>query len=581
MSSDVDRIKERIEIAEVIGSYVDLEKAGSNLKAKCPFHNEKTPSFFVSPDRGLYYCFGCGAKGDVFTFVQEFEGVDFYGALQILAKRAGITLQGADKEARDKRNRLFEILEMATLFFQQNRTENSSVGAYLKSRGISSETAESFRLGYAPDEWRALYSYLKRKEVSEAEMEESGLVKQNSKGRHYDRFRNRIIFPIADTAGRVVGFSGRLLDTNEKAPKYLNSPETDLFKKSSILYGYDRAKHAIRSNNFCILVEGQIDLVLAHQAGYKNTVAVSGTSITSYHLKIINRMTDNLLLAFDADAAGIESEKKAAKIALSMGMDVKAIDLPEDKDPADVITDDKEAWRELVRDADHIIEKHLSLYETKSDSRRTFLKQMRSGVLPLVAAISDSIDRSHFISVVKRETNIPESSIQEALQKIQAQGSEEQHRNVQHNPQNFNPDTASPPQTKVRKDAVLHKLKGIVKWQEEADSAVVDTATIQEKIRSIVGEDFDLDSIPEAAAFKAEIAYQDVDSLSSEVEELLLHLDAEHTREMYLSAMKKLKQYEKDGDSDAQKRLLKKCQQLSQHMHEIKDKIKSYRGTSG
>src|SRR3989338_5989612 len=368
ISSPVQQIKDRLSIEEVVSSYVKLEKAGANFKAKCPFHNEKTPSFFVSPDRGSYYCFGCAAKGDIFTFIEEFEGLDFKGALKVLAEKAGISLSGYSKEKEGEKEKLYRVMEESTKFFEKNLTENKEVLDYLRKRGLEDKTIKDFRVGFIKDDWRLLYAYLKSKNFTDIEIEKAGLAKKTEKGM-YDRFRGRIIFPISDSSGRVIAFSGRIFIDDEKSAKYLNSPDTPIFSKSMVLYGLDKGKASIRKNNFSILVEGQMDLVLSHQAGYKNTVATSGTALSDStiskenvvsNLGLLRRLSLNIVIAFDADRAGFNASSRAGKIALSLGMDVKVVSMPEGVDPADLISrghsqigeakNGVDAWRTAIRD---------------------------------------------------------------------------------------------------------------------------------------------------------------------------------------------------------------------------------------
>src|SRR3989338_177774 len=271
MDSPAQQIKERLPIEEIISSYLKLIPAGRNFKAKCPFHNEKTPSFFVSPERNSYYCFGCGAKGDIFTFVEEFEGLDFRGALKLLAVRAGVILESYNQREEGEKEKLYRITEEASLFFEKNMKNNAEVLSYLKNRGLNDESIKNFRIGFVKNDWRESYSYLTGRGFRDSELEKAGLVKKTEKG-YYDRFRGRIMFPISDSSGRIIAFSGRIFVDDGKSAKYLNSPETPIFNKSSVLFGIDKAKEAIRKNNFSILVEGQMDLILAHQAGFKNTV---------------------------------------------------------------------------------------------------------------------------------------------------------------------------------------------------------------------------------------------------------------------------------------------------------------------
>ena len=238
MSTSVEQIKEKLSIEDVIGSYIKLERAGNSLKARCPFHNEKTPSFFVSPDRGGYYCFGCGVKGDIFTFVQEFEGIDFVGALKILADRAGVQLEKISPKVADKKERLYYLLEITTEFLEKNLQNEEIPLDYLKKRGLTEKTIKDWRIGYVRNEWRTIYDHLKSKGFLDEEMERAGVIKTEGQNT-YDRFRGRIMFPLFDSAGRVIAFSGRIMPAFDdgKAGKYLNSPQTEIFDKSKTLYG--------------------------------------------------------------------------------------------------------------------------------------------------------------------------------------------------------------------------------------------------------------------------------------------------------------------------------------------------------
>ena len=347
MSSNVEQIKNRLSIIDVVGSYLKLEKAGVNFKTRCPFHNEKTPSFFVSPGRDSYYCFGCNRNGDIFNFVQEFEGVDFVGSLKILADRAGVKLQKIDSKTEDQNQRLFNILEESSSFYQRKLQDNKEALEYLKSRGLTEKTIKDFSLGFAPDEWGALMNYLKSKGYSEKEMDKAGLIKESG-GKTYDRFRSRIIFPINDPSGRAVAFSGRIFGKeSSKIPKYLNSPETSIFKKSYILFAYDKAKLEIRRSSFAVIVEGNIDVLMAHQAGYRNTIAPLGTALTREQVEKISKLTNRIVIAFDSDSAGFSASSRGARIALSLGIDLKVAAIPKGFDPADLIIKDVEEWKKV------------------------------------------------------------------------------------------------------------------------------------------------------------------------------------------------------------------------------------------
>ncbi|MCX6712416.1 MAG: DNA primase [Candidatus Vogelbacteria bacterium] len=326
MASSVEQIKAKLSIVDVVGSYLKLEKAGINYRGKCPFHNEKTPSFFVSLARGSYHCFGCNRGGDIISFVQDIEGLDFIEALRILAERAGVELEPLHRGEGLATNRLFTLLDEATKFYTQqlDLALNKKARDYLIERGLTEESIKNFRVGFAPDGWRGVYDHLIRLGFNEGEMIKVGLVIANTKAgpqasRGYDRFRSRLMFPIANPNGKVVGFSGRIFGAEtETTAKYINSPQTELYNKSKILYGYDRAKQAMRQQDECIFVEGQMDLIMSHQAGATNTVAVSGTALTTEHIQLVKRLTDNIVLANDYDLAGLKASLRAINLIRGM-----------------------------------------------------------------------------------------------------------------------------------------------------------------------------------------------------------------------------------------------------------------------
>ncbi len=420
MRGTVDSIKERLDIVEVVGSYLKLEKSGQNFKGKCPFHNEKTPSFFVSPTRQSFYCFGCGAKGDIFSIVEEMEGVDFKGALKLLAERAGVEIEYTRGESKTEKDKLYNALEDASLFFESELEKKSEALKYLESRGVSEESIKNWRLGFAPNEWRGLFSNLSALGYSKETLLRAGLVKladkEDKEKTPYDVFRGRITFPIFDSSGKVIAFSGRALD-KETEPKYLNTPETVLFTKSEVLYGLDKAKDDIRKKNYAVLVEGQLDLVLSHQGGVKNTVASSGTAFTQEHLLRLKRLSPRIILAFDGDGAGEKAAEKSALLSLSLGMEVKIARLPFGSDPADLSKENPEEWKEVLRKATHAIEFVLNkIIETENDERKLG-KAINLKVLPMITLLESSIERSHFVSLIAKQTGLREEIIWEDLRR--------------------------------------------------------------------------------------------------------------------------------------------------------------------
>lgn len=362
---NTDIIKDKLNILDVVGSYVTLEKAGKTYKGKSPFTNEKTPSFFVSPEKGFFYCFSSQKGGDMFSFIQEVERVDFKEALKILAEKAGVELDEIHLEKNDKKSLWYKILDDAAKWYEVQLRKDTEVVKYLLARGLTKETIVKFRIGYVPDGWHNLYRYLLSKKYSDEDIMECGLITRKNQGNYYDRFRARIMFPIMDGQGRVVGFSGRIfpVDTDIKGAKYVNSPEGPLFNKSEILFGYHLAKHEIHTKDECLMVEGQFDVILCQQSGYVNTVALSGTGLSDYQLKMLKRFSDTLILALDSDAAGIKATRKTVLAAYRHGMNVRVVSLPTGMDPADTILKSKEKFDVLVHDAqdyfDYRLKQHM------------------------------------------------------------------------------------------------------------------------------------------------------------------------------------------------------------------------------
>lgn len=355
----LDEIRQRIDIVDVVGETVALQRAGRNYKALCPFHPEKTPSFFVFPDRQRWHCFGaCAAGGDVFAFVMRKHNLDFAGALRLLAERAGVSLRRASGRGEQaQKERLCQANEAAAIFFQ-NALFSSSAGApaldYMTLRGIDRETAEAFQIGYSPDSWDALREHLKGRGFNEVELLRTGLLVEGDIGL-YDRFRDRLMFPIRDEQGRGVGFGSRRLKETEKegdeSPKYLNTPQTPIFDKGSILYGLDRAREHIRRSDLAVIVEGYMDVIAAHQHESRNVVASMGTALTERQVGFLRQLTENFVLAFDPDEAGQAASERGTLIAYEMGASIRVISLPEGRDPDQIIRSSPEIWRQLVAEA--------------------------------------------------------------------------------------------------------------------------------------------------------------------------------------------------------------------------------------
>ena len=570
-ASPTDLIKERVTIVDVVGQYVKLTKAGKNYRGLSPFNKEKTPSFYVSPDRGVYYCFSSGKGGDIFSFIQEMEGLDFRGSLKMLAERAGVELVQESKEARDERERQYMLIEEAANWFEAQLKQKPEAVEYLKKRGVEEKTIHEWRLGYAPSGWTNARDYLVGKGFTDYELDKAGLAKRGEKGGFYDRFRGRIMFPISDSAGRVVAFSGRIFEAEEgkDAAKYLNSPETAQYDKSRILYGYHAAKQVIRKYDFSVLVEGQMDLVMAHQGGFPNTVAVSGTGLTEFHLELLDRLSKNVLMAFDADAAGIRSAGRGAKLALAKGMEVKVARLPDGVDPADMIRDDVDGWKKAVRDSKHIIDFYLDIFDEANGDVRKFAQAVRSEILPFVATIQSPIDRAHFIGRIAKRIGVPENAVADEVGQYVATGANE----TQSQEEILAPKQNS--RVNISRKALLtRQLIGLLWLTRESKERHVDPASVTTQLGTILGIDA-LERIekffePERAKliFETEVVLTESDedttfSLKEYVEELLVDLKREIAKEETKQVEQAMQRAEAEGDDKKVQELLARSVELA------------------
>ncbi len=419
----VQQIKDRLNILDIVGQYVELHRAGKHFKGRCPFHNEKSPSFHVSPDRGTYHCFGCGVGGDIFSFVQAMDGVEFKEALKTLAQKAGVELVPENPERRTERDMLYAIMESATAFYEAELATCTEALAYLEKRGVSKETIKKWRIGYAPGPptggWREVKSHLNSIGHQDQLIMKAGLAKTADQGKEpFDVFRDRIMFPLRDSNGKVVGFSGRILHPDEKAPKYVNTPETELFHKSDLLYGYDFAKHHIRQLPFWLLVEGQFDVVMSHQCGYATAVAVSGTALTMQHVQQLERLCRNVVLGLDTDKAGINAMKKAADIMLRRGIDVKVARFTDGADPADMVQKDLLGFKTAIKESVHIIEFLLAHLRREVADDRAYKLRVREEVVPFVTLIPNRIDQEHFEGVIAEALQTTKDAVHFEVQRL-------------------------------------------------------------------------------------------------------------------------------------------------------------------
>jgi DNA primase len=569
MADTVQQVKDRLSIADVVGQYVKLERSGSALRARCPFHAEKTPSFFVSPERGTYHCFGCGVGGDIFSFVEAIEGLDFKGALKVLAEKAGVELvyERGNKEQRDERERLFELMEVATIFYTSKMTPEAA--KYLKERGMEEGTIQQFRLGYAGEKWTDLCDHLKTKKFSEKEMIDAGVAVKGDRGAR-DKFRNRILFPISDSAGRVVGFSGRIFGENASpdAPKYLNSPETPLFHKSRILFGFDKAKLAIRKHNFSVLVEGQMDLLASHQAGWPNTVAVSGTAFTQEHAQMLKRLSDNIVLALDADQAGIKAAGRAARAALQGGLNVKVAQLPSGADPADLILKEgAEKWRAAIRDSKEIITFLLDVLQEHLKDAGKFRRAVETVVLPYLADVQSPIERDAYMKEIAKRLGVSDSAVADTFAKVPRV------------PTLQKPAVPAPKKESDKLDGLARAQQAyaMLLWQRSLPRHAFDIAKFEADLKDAIGEEAYaiLENLPEkereAMRFSAEDLYGKSKAPGAEAEAILKVLLKARLSTELQEASEALRRAEEDRNEPEIERLMEINRLLTVRIAEARD----------
>lgn len=421
-----DEIKSRLDVVDVIKEYIQLKAVGSNFSALSPFGHEKTPSFMVSPEKQIWHCFSTGKGGDIITFIMEVEGVSFVEALRILAPKAGVVFKQQNPAITSERNRLLDVMEVASnyyhhILFQSNRADFAR--KYLKERDLSKETIMDWKIGFSVEAWSDLVDVLKKRGYKDNEIVKAGLANQrkNSNG-IYNRFRDRIMFPISDVNGSVVAFSARVRpdkEADEIMGKYINSPQTLIYNKSRIVFGLDKAKIPIRNEDLAVVVEGQMDVITAHQNGFKNVVASSGTALTSDQLKLIKRYTNNIAFSFDMDNAGQIATDRAIKEAMTMDMNIKVIILPNGKDPDDFLKKDPEKWKDLVKNAKHAMDYYFdkvffSVNIKDIDGKREATKI----ILPIINRLKNLVEKDFWLKKFSQKIDIEERYLRETLANI-------------------------------------------------------------------------------------------------------------------------------------------------------------------
>jgi DNA primase len=412
----VEDIKSRLSIEDVISQYVELKRAGRNFKGLSPFSSERTPSFMVSPEKQIWHDFSSGKGGNMFSFVMEMEGLDFRGALELLARKVGIDLDqyrtsGSRSNTKEK-ERLYEALELAAHFYQQQFIKSQKAIDYVsKKRQFTSKTTLEWRLGYSPNTGTALADYLHKKGFSDKEIKGAGLSAQRSRGVG-DMFRGRLMIPLQDPQGRVIGFTARLLEDEPNAPKYINTPQTLLYDKSRHVYGLHLAKESIRKTKFVVIAEGNLDVISSHQAGVQQVVATAGTALTEQHLKALSRFTDDIRLSFDADKAGLNATERAIPIASKVGVSLSIITIPSGKDPDELIKQSPGIWEEVITKSQYALDWLIDRYQKQLDlSTAKGKKEFSDILMPTVQRLSDSVEKEHYIEHVSKILNVSRDAL--------------------------------------------------------------------------------------------------------------------------------------------------------------------------
>jgi DNA primase len=446
--SQVQQIKEATNIVEIIAERLELQRAGGHSKARCPFHSEKSPSFFVSESMQRYKCFGCGESGDVITFLQKYEGMTFLEALEYLADRAGIALQkftrsAMTSQAEAQRKKILEVLDLTQEYYHYLLTQHS-IGAkarqYLKNRQIKSESISLFKIGYSPEDWDGLFNYLtKKKKYSTEVLLEAGLIIKSKKGKYYDRFRDRVMFPLRNHRGQTVGFSGRVLNPDIKEAKYINSPETAVYHKSSMLFGLAELMQQIRKARWVVVVEGELDVIASVQAHVNEVVAVKGSALTEDHAKLLVRVVEKVILSMDSDSAGITATKRAIQVLSPHDLEIRVASVPAGKDPDELVKQDPKLWRDTVK-------RTLSIYEflinqavkTHGSDTGESKKKVLQEVGLVLAQMSHVVEQDYYIKLLAEKLNVREDLVREDVRRAERLGVKNYSKSFQDRPRSEN-----------------------------------------------------------------------------------------------------------------------------------------------
>ena len=569
MQDAKEEVRARLNIEDVVGEYVQLKRAGRNFKGLSPFSAEKTPSFVVSPDKHIWHDFSSGKGGDVFSFVMEVEGLDFRAALEQLARKAGVDLSVYDdKKSGDiakKKKRLIEANELAARYYQQSLLSNQHAVEYVfKTRGLSKETVQEFKIGYAPNDGQALIKFLGKKGFSTKELAEAGLTNRYGG----DIFRGRMTVPLMDASGQVIGFTGRIIVDDPKAPKYLNTPQTFIYDKSRHVFGLSQAKDAIRKADFGVIVEGNMDVVSSHQVGVKNVVASAGTAMTQWHLKALSRLSHNVKLSFDGDKAGLAATERSIPLAASVGVELAIVNLPGDaKDPDELIQQDKNAWKKATETAEPVVDWVLEQYSEREDMKTAAGKRrFTTESLRVIKALPDAVEREHYMRKLADMTDTSYESINSKLEGVEDENLQTPKKQIKSNNDDTSADTShnyqdnmlavlinQPDTRNLMEGFDTNQLYGdhrkkLAKWLQGHKTAITD-----EVPKNLT----DIATYVKIVQLKAETRYEgwSEQDMSLEVAKLLRHTVTEHKKHQKNELISRLRDAEANGDDTEAERL--------------------------
>jgi DNA primase len=572
MARPTEEIKEKLDLVEFIKGYLDLKPSGKNFKATCPFHKEKTPSFMVSPDRQIWHCFGCGEGGDIFKFLMRYENLEFHEVLRVLAERAGIELRKISIEEQRQFGVLYDLNSASSDFFADMLQNSSRVSSYLKKRGLKEETIKDFAIGFAPNGTDELTVYLINRGFAIEDIVRAGLTIKTERGQYFDRFRGRVMFPIHNHFGKVVGFSGRILPEleSDNVGKYINSPDTPIFNKSRILYGFFESKRFIQEANSALLVEGQMDFLMVWQDGVRNVAATSGTALTQDHLRTLRRLTNKLIIGFDKDSAGQLATDRAIDLANSQDFTTYIIPLDEFKDPAEAVQKKpgfiKDAIERSETAMDYFFSKYLGGDTSKIENKKIAIRTL----LMKIKTLWSPVERSHWISELSHKTGISEKDLSEELEKLtegERKDAEDELRNIERDKLTRQEMIAEQIISLLAirsefKDKADPYIEYLPSHYKEAYGVILEKREVRPEIKNIIDilslqSGFLFDSFPE-------------DKFEKEIDKLIMELSLEYFRKLRDSLGEEIKRAENSGNEDIVSKKLKEFDDVSRKMQDIK-----------